>query len=301
MGIGGGLLGWLCAAVAVVAAGLFALALFRHNLRIRRVRSAYRSLPDDVKVQVLRLVQEASRGRPAVTFLRLDEGPPCDGLEVLTQSHVGGDPYAEAGDDWPGEPPAKFLLQVRLDEPGLGPHWQGRLLTVFLAFDAEQVVRSYATPSPERYAPLAAKSPLFPYVRLTPLRFPADDRRDELDEVDEAKGLFPVTLARLSELAPGIPEMLSQYTDDSIGVLAQILRPGVGYNLEDHEIAYVGADPMLIQNPHEAVCDECGRPMQFLFQFGEIIPGLQMADAGVGYVYGCDAHPGRCRGFVDSH
>ena len=33
----------------------------------------------------------------------------------------------------------------------------------------------------------------------------------------------------------------------------------------------------------------------------EIIPGVQMADAGVGYVYGCDAHPGRCKGFMDSH
>jgi hypothetical protein len=56
-----------------------------------------------------------------------------------------------------------------------------------------------------------------------------------------------------------------------------------------------------IQNPHDPVCGECGKPMRFLFQFGEVVPGVQMADAGVYYVYGCDDHPGYCKGFVDSH
>ena len=67
------------------------------------------------------------------------------------------------------------------------------------------------------------------------------------------------------------------------------------------DIAYVGGDPMLIQNPHDPVCERCGKPMRFLFQFGEVIPGLQLADGGVCYIYGCDDHPGRCTGFLDSH
>jgi hypothetical protein len=50
-----------------------------------------------------------------------------------------------------------------------------------------------------------------------------------------------------------------------------------------------------IQNPGS------GKPMRFLFQFGEVVPGVQMADAGVFYVYGCDDHPDCCKGFVDSH
>ncbi len=41
--------------------------------------------------------------------------------------------------------------------------------------------------------------------------------------------------------------------------------------------------------------------MRFLLQFGEIIPDVQMGDAGVFYVYGCDLHPDNVKGFVDSH
>jgi hypothetical protein len=44
-----------------------------------------------------------------------------------------------------------------------------------------------------------------------------------------------------------------------------------------------------------------GKPRRFLFQFGEVVPGVQMADDGVCYVYGCDDHPACCQGFVDSH
>jgi hypothetical protein len=44
----------------------------------------------------------------------------------------------------------------------------------------------------------------------------------------------------------------------------------------------------------------CGKTMRFLFQFGEIIPKLRLADAGVCLIYGCDEHPERCKGFIDS-
>ena len=107
---------------------------------------------------------------------------------------------------------------------------------------------------------------------------------------------------RLCEEFPEITVPLEPYTKDFAGVLAQILRPNVyGYSLDAPDIAYIGGDPMLIQNPHDPVCDECGEPMRFLFQFGEIVPGVQMADGGVFYVYGCNDHPDSCKGFVDSH
>lgn len=108
--------------------------------------------------------------------------------------------------------------------------------------------------------------------------------------------------ARLCDNFPEITVPLEPYTHDFAGVLAQILHPNVyGYDLDAPDIAYLGGNPMLIQNPHDPICDECGTPMQFLFQFGEIVPGAKMADAGVFYVYGCDDHPDCCKGFVDSH
>lgn len=66
-------------------------------------------------------------------------------------------------------------------------------------------------------------------------------------------------------------------------------------------IAYQGGCPVLIQVPHDPECDNCNRPMRFLFQFGAIIAGLRLADGGVGYVYGCDDHPDHCKAFLDGH
>lgn len=256
------------------------------------MRRAYRALPEFIRDRVLGLIEEAASVRPSVTFLRLGTYSRCDGTDGLLQSHVGGLPYMEVGDAWPDGAPSKFLAQVRLDEPSLGEPWQGRLITVFLVFDSEQVVRSYAAPSLDRYVEFPTPVAPLPCIPLIPVRFPV--------EGDEAR--FPASPTRLCEMVPAIPQVLDDFSDDPTGLLSQILRPGVyGYDLEAPEIAYAGGEPMLIQNPHEATCEVCGRPMRFLFQFGEVIPGLQLADAGVCYVYGCDEHPDRCKGFIDSH
>lgn len=276
--------------------GLFVLICLPHNLRVRRVRKVYKSLPPDVVNQVLRLIERAADRGPSVTFLRLSDEVPCE-ESVLLQSHVGGIPYAESDDDWPqGTPegePAKFMLQVRLDHPALGSQWNGRMVVAFLVFDYEQAVRCDAAPSIEKYLTLDAKRPPTPCLLLKPLRFPAEAGEE---------GTMPMMSERLCAEFPEVTVPLEPYTSDFDGVLAQILRPNVyGYSLDAPDIAYVGGDPMLIQNPHDPVCDECGNPLRFLFQFGEVVPGVQMADAGVFYVYGCDDHPDRCKGFVDSH
>ena len=118
--------------------GLFVLICLPHNLRVRRVRRVFRSLPAGVVDQVLEFIEQAAARGHSVTFLRLAEEAAGDDA-VLIQSHVGGVPYAESGDDWPqGTPegdPAKFMLQVRLDEPSLGDQWQKRLVVVFMIFD----------------------------------------------------------------------------------------------------------------------------------------------------------------------
>lgn len=288
-------LGW----IAVVVLGLvvlFVIVCIPHNLRVRRVRRIGKALPKEVKDRVLALIDEAGARGPSVTFLRLDDELHVDKDEILLASHVGGLPYAEAGDEWPqGTPegePAKFVLQVRLNEPSLGTPWQGRLLVVFLVFDFEQVVRSYADAKHDSYQPLHPSEPPYSLVPLVPIRIPAESDTEKI----------PASPRRLCERIPAVSELLAGFTSDQPGVLTQILRPDLyGYDLDTPDIAYVGGEPMLIQNPHDPVCDQCGKPMRFLFQFGEVVPGLQMADAGVCYVYGCDDHGEQCKGFVDSH
>jgi hypothetical protein len=128
------------------------------------------------------------------------------------------------------------------------------------------------------------------------------DEQEEGEENGGRRGKYPAFPARLCEIVPAIPDILRPFTNDPVGVVSQILRPNqYGYDLEEWQIAYEGGDPIFIQNPHEANCDVCGKPMRFLFQFGEIIPKVQLADAGICYVYGCNEHPDCCKGFIDSH
>ena len=285
--------GWL-SLLGLGAIGLFILACIPHNLRIWRVRRTFSSLPDEVVNKVLRLIEKAAASEPAVTFLRLSEEI-HDDEPVLVDSHVGGVPYAEAGDDWPeGTPegdPAKFLLQVRLDEPTLGDQWQGRLVVAFLRFDLEQPVRSYGSPSVERYIQLEQEEPRRTCIRLQHLNMPAESFDERL----------PMTPTQLCQSIPEIENVLRPYSHDFEGILTQILRPNVyGYSLDTADIAYVGGDAAFIHNPHEPLCDQCGEQMRFLLLFGEVIPDLPMADGGVYYVYGCDEHPEQVKGFVDS-
>jgi hypothetical protein len=274
--------------------GLFIIVCIPHNLRIWRVRKVLRSLPKNVRERVLDLIEEAAAQYPSVTYMLLDDSP-CSEPEAVVSSHVGGVPYAEKGEALPihgNSDPPRFLLQVRLEEPSLGDTWQDRLIAVFLVFDSEQIVRSYDAPSLDKYEPIS--SPVLPLkcVRLKSIAFPVTSKDDPT----------PMSPAQLCDRVPEIKHLLSPFIKDVAGLLSQILRPNVyGYNLEAPEIAYQGGAPMLIQNPHDPVCDLCHQRMRFLFQFGEIIPGLQLADAGVGYVYGCDDHPDHCKGFIDSH
>jgi hypothetical protein len=285
-------LSWFLITGLIVAGCFFIAAILWHNLRIWRVRRAYRDLPREVKERVLAMIEEAAMGGPSVTFFRLDVGRRCDGSDASVQSHVGGVPYMEPGEGWPPGYPATFLLQVLLDLPGLGETWQGRLLTVFLVADVEPIVRSYATPSLDRSVSVPGPTSTLPCIPLTPVCFPTIG--DQLR--------FPATPALLCQMVPAIRHLLGRFTRDTAGLLSQALRPGVyGYDLAAHDIAYAGGEPMLIQESHEPKCDECGEPMRFLFQFGEMIPGLQLADGGVCYIYGCDEHPDRCEGLLDSH
>lgn len=70
--------------------------------------------------------------------------------------------------------------------------------------------------------------------------------------------------------------------------------------LDAEDAILAGGDAQLIQNEHDPLCPACQQPMRFLFQFGDVTEDFELGDCGVGYVYGCDAHPENCVGFVDS-
>jgi hypothetical protein len=291
----GALLLWFLGGGFLAFAGLAAVAMLWHIMRLRRVSRAYQSLPEEVKHRVLGLIEEAASARPSVTFLRLDPGRRCEDEErdAAVRSHVGGAPYMERGEAWPAGESVRFLLQLLIDEPGLGERRQGRLVTVFMESDYfELSVRSHADPSILRYVPASGSVAPEPCVPLIPLRYP----------MQEAEERVPATPAALCQMVPEIAIILGRTTSDAQGLLAQVLRPDwYVYDLAMFEIAYEGGEPLLIQNPHDPVCDICGDRMRFLFQFGEVISGVRLADGGVGYVYGCDEHPDHCKGFLDTH
>lgn len=280
------ILGWAIAILLGIV-GLLVLVCIPHNIRVARVRRAFARVPPEVRRQAIHIIEGAAQGRDACTFLRLDVDQPPD-VQSPTESRVGGVPYAESGETWP-DGARRFLLQVQLREPALGETWQDRLLLVFLRDEYEQVVRSYAAPAANKYVAIPTPDKLtFHYLEA--IRIPVDDEG------------YPWTPAMLDEHVPALRRVLSTFARDVPGLISQLLRPGVyGYHLETPDIAYVGGRPGLIQQPHEAICRICRKPMRFLFQFGEIIPELQLADGGVCYVYGCDLHPNDCQSFIDSH
>src|SRR5262245_44008522 len=127
--------------IVLVVGAVFGLLILPHNLRVWRVRRSYRRLPVQVRDQVLAAIRTAAQRERSVTFLRLARDCAVAEPAIVTESHVGGLPYAEPDDQWPdsgGEETPRFLLQVRLTDPGLGPIWHGRLIEVFLKFDYEQ-------------------------------------------------------------------------------------------------------------------------------------------------------------------
>ncbi|HEV2293151.1 MAG TPA: hypothetical protein VGR35_04800 [Tepidisphaeraceae bacterium] len=280
------MLGWIVAIVLGVV-GLFVLACIPHNVRVMRARRAYARVPPELRQEALRLIEAEAAERRACTFMRLDVDRVPDAQSVA-ESHVGGAPYAESEVNWPDDA-RHFLLQVRLRDPTLGETWQDRLLLVFLRDEYEQVVRSYAAPAASKHVAIPTPEELT-FVHLEAIRIPVDDDG------------YPWTPAMLDEHVPALHRLLSTFSRDVPGLISQLLRPGVyGYDLETPDIAYVGGTPGFVQQPHEAICRICRKPMRFLFQFGEIIPDLQLADGGVCYVYGCDLHPNDCQAFIDTH
>lgn len=212
-------------------------------------------------------------------------------------AHVGGNPLAAKDESWPVDQDgqaATFLLQLPL-HAALGAAWEERVLVVYL-MQHELLVKSHARAPGLVVMQTPAGASRLPAQALQPLGLPpATPAAADDDEADD--GLDADALLRL---VPGLAAKLSNWTTQPGRVLPMLLTGSVdagGYGIED--MIVVGGAPVLIQGPHDPTCTLCGQPLRFLCQFADVTDSNELGDCGVGYVYGCDAHPEHCQAFVD--
>lgn len=304
-------------AILAVPAVLLGWEIATHNLRVWRVRKLARSLPVGTRERILARITDAARGASVCTLLVPVDSPMSDVPSArtspsdITASHFGGPPYGEAGEQWPTREddsmvPADFLMQVRLDDSLPAP-WPGRLIVVFLRFDLTQTVLVYAAPSPAKYArrqgspdesPGCGLMPL-PIPQANPPSIPHSPEQVVAAETPATAPAFeddwqlPYDPSLLVEFVPGLREDLRQFTRRPADLLAQLMAPhhyGYGFDLSD--IVQMGGRPHWVQgDPGPMTCPECGQPLRFLVQFGDLSGQSRLGDAGVCYLFGCDAHP----------
>ncbi len=311
-------------AIVGVPAVLLGWTIAAHKLRVWRVRRLVRNLPVGVRNKILARITEAARGSSVCTLLvpvdSPSHGPPGARTSQpdMTASRFGGPPYGEADEQWPSRDddrrePADFLIQVRLDDPLPAP-WPGRLIVVFLKFAAQQTVLVYSTPSPAKYVRRPSSPDASPECGLMPLPIPkakppatqhlpeqvaaAESPAESSGSENEWQLPYDPTL--LIEFIPGLRAELRQFTRRPADLLAQLMAPDhYDYGIELSDIVQLGGRPQWIQDdPGSTTCPECDRPLRFLFQFGDRSGQNRLGDAGVCYVFGCDAHPDRAQSIV---
>lgn len=298
--VGSGLGGLLIfvAFVAVLAAVIW-LVTVPSRKRRKQAQADYLAINEEHKREILAIVDRHARGVSHCLYYR---GVGASGWDIR-RVHVGGGALMPARESWPvddeGEP-ALFLLQLPLPEVLPAP-WPGRVLALWLSIGGFDVqVRSYAGVDelievPQQPLPRDSRFSPVPKGNLAPLALPVPYTRDDEAQGDEFCNLLMQDCADLKTAMEAV-------TSQPSAVLPMILQddrntrylePGIG--------VWVGGEPQLIQNPHEAECEICGRKMRFLFSSGDVTEEMAFGDVGVAYVYGCDDHPQHCQAFVDCH
>lgn len=263
-------------------------------LRIRRVQQDFRSLPEGFRQQILSQIHDAGNQASICSILVASE--PNSPAALCINSKFGGLPYAEAGDEWPmlkpgHTEPASFLIQVKLDETFPRP-WAGRLIVIFNCHDRLQTVRSYATATIERSVELTGPSPEREWM-LQQIRIPRQRSEDPVTEENHFNGLLDYDPVVLLETIPTLTADLARFTRRPADLLSAILVPNhCSYGFEMSDIVQLGGRPeWLLEEPDGCLCNQCGRSMRFLFQFGDLNGGQSLGSSGVCYVFGCDEHP----------
>jgi hypothetical protein len=269
----------LLVVVAIVALLLRFATRKTQRMRVE-VAQDYAALSADERRDLLDSIEQHALTGEYEYLYRCVEGS----AEPGALARIAGDPIARPGEAWPLEPDGASA-------------WQDRVVVVFFA-DWTVEVRSYAPaqepdlvtlPNPGKCAAPAG-------FRLRRMAVPYMPVNDD----DDNSGDNGFEVARLPDLVPGLRARLERHSKHPGQLLARVLAErGDAHWSSVEEDVLVGGDPMLIQSEHDARCPICAQPMRFLFQFGDLNEEFLFGDAGVAYVYGCDAHPRECQGFVD--
>jgi hypothetical protein len=288
------LLGVLLATAGVVAVPLWLSTRSERRTR-KRALADYEAINPETRSALLDLIDRHARtGEHRLIYRVGGEKSVADAF-----ARVGGQPLAKLHELWPlGDDgrPGTFLLQLPVVGVS-GEVWRDRFVSVYL-LQHELLVTSHAgtgdlilQTAPVHGEPLRAQT-LVPLA--VPILKPAGD--DEELDGETLSGEW------LLENIPDLGDMLSNLTSQPERILSMLLvgSEGAGsWAIEDAII--VGGEPELIQGPHEPKCETCRQPMRFLLQFGDVTDGNELGDCGIGYVYGCDAHPEHCQAFVDCY
>lgn len=288
------LAGFAVGGPVLVIGGIIGIAmLFAIPERRRQKQAAadYALINETDRQEMLDLIDRHSRQNEFILMYR----PVDEDASSPWAACIGGDAAALPGEQWPvnGDgSPAAFMLQLPLSAPRFPSQWQNRIVTVFMV-EHGLLVRSYAPSSiPDL---ISLRNPLGETVvvkqGLQQLAIPYVPVHDG-DEEPEA-----FSSAQLLAQIPELKAKLEQVSKYPVYVLNQIIEGKAQLAAEDAILA--GGDPQLIQGEHDALCPVCKQPMRFLFQFGDVTENFELGDCGVGYVYGCDAHPAQCQGFAD--
>jgi hypothetical protein len=283
---------------------LFVAACIPHNLRIRRARAARRRMAPETRVRALELLAQAGRGAPATTMLVPSAAPVPSLVVGHGLSRLGGRALGRE-EVLPSVPSSDakdvFLLQVELLQPDLPAVWRGRLVTVHLV-DWQPEARSFAPGELGALRPLARPVEALPEQTLVHVPIPSGPASPARVRAGDDEPPPPHDPGRLLDAVSGLAPLLDGHGTKPADLLAQLLQPeGGGYAIDTPELVLAGGAPEYIQGEQVPECARCRAPTRFLFQFGDVFPGFQLADAGVGYVFGCDAHPERPEAWIDSH
>ena len=313
-------------AIFAVPAVLLSWSIAAHNLRVQRVRKLARSLPVGTRERILARIADAARGASVCTLLMPVRSSTAESISGqrpqsdIAASRFGGTPYGEAGEDWPRRDDSSsvlsdFLIQVRLGDPLPAP-WREQLIVVFWKFDEEQAVRIYAAPSPSKYVRRPGSPDASLEYCLVPLPIPEDKSAPVSHAPEHATATespadshrsqfawqLPYDPSLLLETVPDLRDELRRLTRRPADLLAHwLVTERHGYELDVSDIVQMGGEPQWVQDdPGPMTCVKCDRPLRFLFQFGDLSGQSRLGDAGVCFVFGCDAHPDIARSLVQS-
>ncbi len=247
------------------------IAFLRHRRVDRRLAAVLARAPG------LRRRLLAALGPPESSYR--ERSPELQRLLVLDPDadpasavgRIGGEASLPAGAEPPKDDdgtPSALLVELSLE--ALPPPWSERQIAVFdadlFAGSTRSYLRSEVVPASTSGA-----------IALVPVDMPSDDGTPTLRGFIEEHPDWRRTLA--------VPE------DVEVEILRYALDGGRELEIEVSDSIRIGGAPSWIQGDPRPVCGACGASLRFLFSFGAVEPRIELGDAGVAYVHGCDDHP----------